>query len=158
MVLMGRSSRLGVLRPTSGKSMAQVVLPSILDAQPNGSADEFAFSEQPEDGPLSEDAGFVHYRTSHCRYLRRSCGDNLPAQSNPSETIWTNQGPAFTGTSTSTICPHILAKPKEFTHSSNPSILTFTFFRDELRTSVILDVGEDENLNPWDQCEHETKE
>jgi hypothetical protein len=53
----------------------------------------------------------------------------------------------------------ILAKPKEITHSS--IILTFTFFRGDLRTSLTLDVGEDDTLKPWDQpwdqCEHETR-
>jgi hypothetical protein len=85
--------------------MAQVVLSSMFDAQPNGSADEFAFSEQSEDGSLAENASIVHHRSSYCRYLRHSWGGNLPAQSDPCEMIWTNQGPAFTGRSTSIIHP-----------------------------------------------------
>jgi hypothetical protein len=52
-----------------------------------------------------------------------------------------------------------LPKPKEFTHSS--IILTFTFFRGDLRTSLTLDVGEDDTLKPRDQprdqLEDETK-
>jgi hypothetical protein len=43
----------------------------------------------------------------------------------------------------------ILAKPKEL--PIHPSIiLTFTFFRGDLRTSLTLDVGEDDTLEPWD--------
>jgi hypothetical protein len=50
----------------------------------------------------------------------------------------------------------ILAKPKELPHSSihHP---TFIFFRRDLRTSMTLDVGEDDTLKPSYQCEHETK-
>ena len=36
-------------------------------------------------------------------------------------------------------------------------ILTFTFFRGDLRTSLTLDVGEDDTSKPSDQCEHENR-
>jgi hypothetical protein len=53
----------------------------------------------------------------------------------------------------------IHAKPKS--SPIHPSIvLTFMFFRGDLRTSLTLDVGEDDTLKPWDQprdqCEHES--
>jgi hypothetical protein len=51
----------------------------------------------------------------------------------------------------------ILPKPKEFTHHLS-IILTFTFFRRDLRTSVTLDVGGDHTLKPSDQREHEPQD
>jgi hypothetical protein len=52
----------------------------------------------------------------------------------------------------------ILTKPKDLTRLSiHPSIiLTFTFFRGNLRTRLTLDVGEDDTLKPSDQCEHQS--
>jgi hypothetical protein len=44
------------------------------------------------------------------------------------------------------------------THIHPSIMLTFTFFRGDLRTSLTLVVGEDDTLKPSDQCEHQSRD